>query len=293
MAGAIGYLVWRKTKVPYIVESFEPHSAYMRESKIWDVWDPRYWIQLYYENVQKRTASWILPVSFAYSRKLIQDGIPKQKVITVPCCLNIYEFEWSIEKRHSIRKKLNIDEEAVVGIYVGKFGGIYYDEEAFDLFLAAQNHFGASFNLIILTDHEKSALLSKCEKAGLKLSTIHIQHVQRKDVVSFLSASDFGFSLYKKTPSKRFLSPIKIGEYWANGLPVLIEEDIGDDADIVQKEGGGVLYNMNALPPDFTKLEELLRLGRSELAREISKIAKRHRDIGLVENAYSRILAKF
>ena len=48
-AGAMVYLLWQKTRLPFYVESFEPHADYMRESGVRRSWDPRYWFQRHRE----------------------------------------------------------------------------------------------------------------------------------------------------------------------------------------------------------------------------------------------------
>ena len=52
-AGALGYLVWKKTQIPFIVESFEPHADYMLELGVWKKWDPRFLLERYWEKKQK------------------------------------------------------------------------------------------------------------------------------------------------------------------------------------------------------------------------------------------------
>ena len=52
-AGSLGYLVYKRTGIPFSVESFEPHSGYMLESGTWKSWDPRYIMQKYWEGKQK------------------------------------------------------------------------------------------------------------------------------------------------------------------------------------------------------------------------------------------------
>ena len=44
-AGALALKLHNKTKVPFIVESFEPHADYMLESKVWSMYDPKYYFQ--------------------------------------------------------------------------------------------------------------------------------------------------------------------------------------------------------------------------------------------------------
>jgi hypothetical protein len=290
MAGALGFLVWRKVKIPYVVESFEPHADYMLESAVWKVWDPRYWIQRFFEKEQMRTAAWLLPVAKNYSKKLIAQGVPSARVITMPCCLNIDEFSFSSKSRELVRSQLGIDKNMVVGIYAGKFGGIYYDKEAYNFLRSVQEYFGKTVYLIILTDKMKRDLMVEFENAGISLSNVHISFSERHEVPQYLSAADFAFTFYRKTPSKKFLSPIKVGEYWANGLPVLMESGIGDDAQILLDEDGGLLCDVVKGTMEFNKLQQILSKGREALAKEINPIAVRHRDMSIIKRTYSKII---
>ncbi|HYG01134.1 MAG TPA: glycosyltransferase [Chryseosolibacter sp.] len=290
LAGALGYLVWRRTRIPYTVESFEPHAAYMIESGVWGKYDLRYWSQLIFEKVQRKTATWILPVSKQFANHLIKSGTPASKIITMPCCLRVSEFAFSKNDRISQRELLAIPAEAIVGIYAGKFGGIYYEKEAFELFKLSLNHFGKNFYLILLTDYPLNSVAERLREIGFPENRVIVDFVKRKQVPKYLSAADFAYSFYKKTPSKRYLSPIKIGEYWANGLPVLIEDGIGDDAAIVQAEGGGIIYDMMNLKPEFGYLEKSLEIGRENLARQIVRLAIKYRDLQRVNTSYAKIL---
>jgi len=75
-AGALAYLVWQKTKMPFYVESFEPHADYMRESGVWRSYDPRYLFQRHWEKRQKQLAAGLLPVAENYRQQLIREGVP-------------------------------------------------------------------------------------------------------------------------------------------------------------------------------------------------------------------------
>ena len=41
----------------------------------------------------------------------------------------------------------------------------------------------------------------------------------------------------KPVPTKRYCTPVKDGEYWALGLPVIITEGISDDSGIIRENG--------------------------------------------------------
>jgi hypothetical protein len=290
LAGAIGYLVWRKIKIPYTVESFEPHGSYMLESQVWRPWDPRYILQQYFESKQKKTAFHVLPVAENYAKMLLAEGVAKTKITTMPCCVDLNRFAFSSTHRKELREKLRIKPTAVVGIYVGKFGGMYYDDVAYKVFKHSQDFFGPAFYLIVLTDHDSVKLTSLLKNQGVDTNRVSIEQVTHEHVPQYLSASDFAFTFYKKSPAMKFLSPIKIGEYWANGLPILIEDGIGDDARIIANNDAGVICDFRNMQIDFARLQSFLNAGREVVAERIANIANEHRNFSRVENAYDQIL---
>lgn len=256
-AGALGYLVWRKTKLPFIVESFEPHADYMLESGVWKKWDPRYLLEYYWEEKQKKYAEYLIPVADNYKIKLIKEGVTPSKIEVVPCTVNLNQFDINKSLSHKIRAQLTWADSDVVGVYVGKFGGLYYDSEAYNCFKQAFLHWGNTFKLIILTPDKPDKIIALCQENEIPIEGVVIKKVLHQLIPEYLNAADFAFTFYKPGESKKYLSPIKVGEYWACGLPVIISEGIGDDSEIIKKEEAGLVINQ-FLKIDFLKLEKLM-----------------------------------
>jgi len=286
MAGALGYLVACSNQIPFVVESFEPHAQSMFESGVWTKLDPRYWIELFFERQQVKAACKIFPVSFHHKRRLMEEGLSENKIMVMPCCVALDKFKYDARKRSEMRQKLGIEKYQITGIYVGKFGGIYYDQEAFDLYRKAFDFFGQSFRLIILTEQDQEEVLNKCLARGIEAKFLFIQRAKHDEVNAYLSAADFAFSTIKPVPSRLYCSPIKNGEYWANGLPIVTEMNIGDDSDIIVREGGGVILDRNNPTNAFQKLKELIAMGREHNSEEIQRLAQRHRSMDVVESIY-------
>lgn len=285
-AGALGYLVWKKTGIPYYVESFEPHADYMLESGVWKHSDPRYLMQKRWERLQKKTASGLMPVAENYKTQLLNEGIDGEKVITVPCSVNSEKFIFDRDSRTQIRKEIGIHPRDIVGIYLGKFGGIYYDREAFTLFKEAFSSF-KTFFLIILSPDEKAGIISRLYSAGIN-NRFYVAKVNHNEVPQWLSAADFAFAPIKPAKSRKYCSPIKTGEYWANGLPVLMPDGIGDDSEIIKKEGGGAILRWDDLSASFREIENIIaKPGHRE---QIPNLAKKYRNPTAAEEAYSRFL---
>ena len=227
LVGSLAYLVSRRTGLPFIVESFEPHGQYMRDAGVWSRFDPRYLLGQYWEAMQKKYARFLLPVADNYRRQLIAERIPAGRIITVPCSVDMAAFAFNAGHRLAVRKRLGWAPDAVVGVYAGKFGGIYYDDEAFPLFKEVADFYGPSFRLLLLTPLPAKDVRARLVAAGLSIAQVHVTKVPFVEVPYYLSAADFAFGLHRPTT---FVSPIKHGECWANGLPTLLPDGVGDDS---------------------------------------------------------------
>lgn len=294
-AGAIASKVSKATGIPYIVESFEPHADYMYEAGIWTKWNPKYIFEKRWENEIKKSAEYLVPVSENYRKKLVEhEQIDFKKTEVVPCCVNIENFRFNAEVRARIREKLKIDNKTTVGVYVGKFGGVYYESEAFLIFKKAFDMFDKNMFLIILSPENENKINENLKKVSFPLENTFVGKVKHTEVPDYLSASDFAFSTIKPSPSRIFCSAIKNGEYWANGLPILVTEGVGDDTDIISKENsGGAVYNLakNNLEEAILQIKDLvLYKTRDQNNKEISVLAEKYRNFDLLKNSYKKML---
>ncbi|MFC5269349.1 hypothetical protein [Adhaeribacter terreus] len=291
-AGALAYLVWKKLKTPFLVESFEPHADYMLESGVWKNYDPRYVFQKHWEEKQKTVAAGLMPVADNYKKKLLSEGVSEQKIRTVPVSVDTQHFSFNKPDRNEIRKKLNISSDGIVGIYVGKFGDIYYDQEAFDIFRKAFDFFGLSFRLILLTPNSIDEVKAKLLKIGIDPAKVFTAKVAHHEVPQYLSASDFAFSTIKPAACRKYCSPTKNGEYWANGLPIILTEGVGDDSDIIKNEGGGAVFNLEVPGSIESALHEIAEIISDPGCRDgILKLAENHRSLKKAESAYQYFFA--
>jgi glycosyltransferase involved in cell wall biosynthesis len=287
LAGGIGYLVHRATEVPYMVESYEPHALYMQESGVWKSWDPRFLLERLMQRLQNRTAAFLLPVSSHYAKLLARTGIAERRVITVPCVVDTTSF---VRKQGAeIRASLGIDLGAVTGIYVGKFGGLYYDAEAFRIFAAARKVF-PNFRLIILTPDPVDRVCFQLRQHGFSDHDCIVKKVLHQEVPRYLSAADFAFATYRPSPSKKFLSPIKVGEYWACGLPVLLTKGVGDDADIIESSGCGAVFSFEENNVEAALRAIARQLNDANVRTMQAALATKYRSVKILEDAYHRIL---
>ncbi|MBU2915195.1 glycosyltransferase [Reichenbachiella agariperforans] len=285
LAGGIGYWAHRVTQVPFTVESFEPHADYMAELAIWSKSGISYRLQKHLEEKQKKHALHLMPVTHAHKNKLVEEGVPEGKISVMPCAVDLDRFAYSESDRGTVRRQLGIPNTATVGIYVGKFGDIYWDEEAFALFKSAFTYF-EEFYLLLLSPHTKAFVEQRCEEFEIPKSKVHHSLVLHAEVPQYLSAADFAFSLHKPSSFSYAFSPIKNGEYWANGLPIVSPQRIGDDSEIIRNENAGVVTEDTG-SVNWLTLNHLIVPNR---ATHIVELSKKYRNLSCIEIAYQTFI---
>lgn len=288
-AGALVRTVSQRLNIPFAVESFEPHADYMLESGVWQRKDPKYLLQKYWEKKILQQADFLIPVTEAYKKVLIDKGFNPNNIEVIPCCVDKESFKFNPDLRTKKRKSLGIVSEVVTGIYVGKFGGIYYDSEAVEIFKKASDYFNKRFFLIILTPDDKKTIEKRLLNIGFKASQFLVDYMPHSQVVDYLSCADFAFSPIKPAASRKYCSPVKDGEYWANGLPILIAEGVGDDSLITEQENAGAVFHSLEKYEIENSLKRIEEIISSPNHRErISMLAEKYRGFSKARRVYKK-----
>jgi glycosyltransferase involved in cell wall biosynthesis len=294
-AGIYGHKLFKIKAIPFIVESYEPHVDYMEESGEWKPNGLKSKIIRKYDELIRKSAFKLFPVSNHYAEKLQKEGLDKTRLAVIPCSVDIQRFQFSQDIRSKIRKEIVIKDEINVGIYVGKFGGIYLKEEAFKLFKSTYEAYESNFFLIIISPEKKEEILTQLVAVNFPIEKVYINRVDHKEVPNYLSASDFAFSTIKPAPSRSYCSPIKDGEYWANGLPILITKGVGDDDEIISENEIGVVYDVTTENPKSASkkmIDFMLCFDRNNenQRKKIVEIAKKHRSFEINKTIYTDLL---
>ena len=244
----IAHYVAHFTGTPHVVHTFEPHTDYMIEG---GTWKKTSWEAILLRKSETRVAKRAAVLMTATQAMIdVWQNKTKAQFYRVPACVDIKHFQFSQQERDALRKRYSIHENEVVIVYLGKFGGMYVEKELFDFFKEvnlSQENSSYLFRLMILTPDKKEKIEALVSQSGMEAKQFIIETLTREQVPSYLSAADIGFSGVRQYPSKRFCSPIKHGEYWACGLPVVVPDGISDDFLLVEK------YDIGWRLPGYTK----------------------------------------
>ncbi len=244
-AGGCAALLARRFNLPFGVESFEPHADYMAESGAWKRNGLKDRVQRWLEARQVRKAEVIITVSEAYADVIRSRRKQQGKVFCIPCVVDFEGFQRSVEMRDKLRTEWGIDQAAPLDVYLGKLGDIYYDKP-FIQHIKRLLEQDMLFQFLFITPNR--AIIEKhMQDARLDYNRVRIVSVRHKDVPGHLSAADLAFCPVKPSPSKRYCSPIKNGEYWWCGLPVIMTPGVGDEAENIREEPIlGILWNFDS-----------------------------------------------
>lgn len=297
-AGSVGYLVSFLTARPLILESYEPHAEAMVENGHWHTGHIAYKILSYFEKKQAKRASYIIAANggmIDYVLNRYQYKIPPQKFFVKPACVDLNQFYPDLSAGKMIRQKLDYTDNNIVCLYAGKFGGIYLKEEVFDFFKVAFDYWGKKFRVLLLTAHKPEEVKKYCLLSEVPFEIFKVLYVAHHEVPLYMRAGDFAICPVKPVPTKKYCTPVKDGEYWATGLPVIITKDISDDSDIIEKnEIGAVLKGLNAeeYRNAVKKIDVLLKKNFDDLQTTIRSIALKYRNYEIASSVYRSIYLK-
>lgn len=292
-AGGIGYFLSKKTGIPLVLDSYEPHADAMVETGTWKQNGPAFQILHRLEKKQTFHAEWLIgvvPGMKQYAEERF--GYNGNNFLFKPACIDTDVFNLKRRKSAALLTKLGLHDK-IVCVYAGKLGGLYLTESTFEFLKTAAAFWGDKFHALLLTSANESEIESYCKSVSLRRDQLTAVFVPHDEIPDYMGLGDFAFSAFKPVPSRKYCTPIKNGEYWAMGLPVIIPEGISTDSDIIRNANAGyVCKEMNAT--EFSKacqhIQILLNSETADiLSKRIHQLAEKHRNFAEAIAVYKTI----
>ncbi|MBP6311351.1 MAG: glycosyltransferase [Flavobacteriales bacterium] len=295
-AGMIGYLVSMITGCRLILDSYEPHAEAMVENGTWSSGGTAFRVLFFFERLQSRRAQVLIAATEGmreYAKR--KYGVEDKPFYVKPACVDLEKFSAKDRKDPELLLSLGLEDKFVI-VYAGKFGGIYLDMEVFEFLREAYDHWGDRVQVLLLTSHSLQELMPSMELVGLPTSIFTIKFVPHNDVPRYMGLGDLALTPVRPVPTKRYCTPIKDGEYWALGLPVIITAGISDDSDIIAANGIGAV--LEGLDKDSYRkaigvIDHLLATQTPEQRyRNVRAVAKKYRNFEIAKSIYSEVYGK-
>jgi hypothetical protein len=291
-AGGLGVLLLLFSKKKLIIDSYEPHAEAMVENGTWKPKALPFRILFFLEKLQSKKATHVICAAKgmdAYAKN--KYDVDLKNVLVKPACVNLELFSATDIKDKELLHELNLHNK-IVALYAGKFGGIYLDKEVFEFLKSAHQHWGDKLRVLLLTNQNIREIERWCNETGLPTDIVIIRFVAHEKIPNYMGLADFAITPVKPVPTKRYCTPIKDGEYWAMGLPVVIPNNISEDSQIVQNyNAGAVLYQLNdeAYREAVKKIDLILQEDKIVRYNRIRSLAVTYRNFSIAENVYNTV----
>ena len=167
----------------------------------------------------------------------VREGVP---VVVIPTCVDLQRFTVE-EKDSTLSSKLGISGADVIGC-VGTMSGWYLRAEMLR-FLACISQAFEQARILIVTREDHDSLRRDCEAAGVPQDRLIIHSAQFADMPRVMSLFDAGVFFIRPSMSKRGSAATKLAEFLACGVPVIINDGVGDSGGIVAQRRVGVVLD--------------------------------------------------
>ncbi len=194
-----------------------------------------------------------------------KEGISEEQILLVPDGVDVERFGISISKEKT-REEIGIPPEKKVACYCGHL----YREKGVETIVSCARLAGDILFLIVGGSEE--AVKKKKEETKDLENVLFTGFVPPSRVPAYLSISDVLLLPYTEDSCRKYLSPLKMFEYMASGLPV-VASDIPTLREILQDGRNAVLVrpdNPLALKEGIEKVLADERLGQ-RIAREAAR----------------------
>lgn len=247
VAGSFGFMISKILGMRYYFYQFEPHSEFMRDCGVWPESSLAFRALNYMEGISGKYADFLSTGTTHMIARLQKEG-SHAKTYLLPSCVDDDRFQFTAVGRQVVRVRYGLTADQPVVLYLGKFGGIYYEQETADMCAALLREL-PDLHFLVVTPDPPAYVASLMRRAGLPENRVTITRSPFKEVQSYISAADFGLVAVPPTPAQQYRSPIKVGEYLCCGLPYLTCWGISEDDKVAEQ------YNVGVVVSGFSEAE--------------------------------------
>lgn len=163
----------------------------------------------------------------------------KIPIEVVPCCVDMAKFDYEKPDSAGLKAQLGLKDKLVL-MYSGKMGTFYLIDEMLEFFRYMVRIVPETI-LFVITNDEPDILIARARRLNVDIDKIVIkQKISYAEMPRYMRIADAGIFFinpYKKIGS----SPIKMGEFLASGIPVIINPGVGDTEELVRENKVGVV----------------------------------------------------
>jgi glycosyltransferase involved in cell wall biosynthesis len=233
--GVIAAVAAKLTGRPFVFDmrGFLP-DEYI-DARYWTMGDLRYRVLVRAEGYLLARAAEVVVLTNAAARRLRTEPrfarrLGATRVTVIPCAVDLARFRPAAER-----------DRVPTLLYTGSLGSFYALDEMLQVFRAARD-LVPQLRFLIVNQSEHDLAREAIARAGLLDAAIELRGADYSEMPGIVGRAHVGIALVRQSPSKAGSSAIKVAEYLACGLPVIVNAGLGDaDAQVSTAHAGHVM----------------------------------------------------
>jgi glycosyltransferase involved in cell wall biosynthesis len=204
----------------------------------------------------------------------------------IPIGVDTSNFFYDIKLAKQLRRELEIENELVI-VYSGSLGLSGVNIEALCNIITKIISTKVNFKIVFITNEPKRSVDKILKCIPKNIDSIIVSPRQR-DINKWLSIGDIGIHALPKQLDSNSRLGTKIVEYWANGMPVIVNNHVGDAATYIRNRGVGIVLSDEEF--NLKDLEEFLNFPdhRKAYKKKCMQVVEENFDMQLISDKYLR-----
>ena len=245
--GLLALYLKRRYKMPFVFEMpnpieqrWETRKFYSKRNYFWYFISK---IEAYLMMHIFHKMDLVLPTTKWMLECFAKKGIEKSKMMPYPNGIDLDRF--SNANGEEIRRRYGLEDSKVV-IYIGTLDKLRQLNVLIHAFSKVKKGKGNVKLLMVGDGTDKSNLEELANDIGIKEDIIFTGQVYFDEVQNFIAIADVGVSPVPPLDFYKLSSPIKMFEYLAFGKPVVANDEIPEQEEVIRESEGGILVKFEA-----------------------------------------------
>ena len=238
---ALTGLVFRALcRIPFI---FDMRGLLPEERVMCGLWSERglgYRSAKMLERLLVRKANCVVVVSDPFAEYVRRIAL-HANIAVVPNCVDLADFAHDAQVRQRYRQMLSVDDKYVL-IYSGSMQVWHSLPELLSLYVRLKRHI-TNAHFLFLAYERADEIHTAMQRQGIAPGDYSVLTVSPQDLPKYVQAADLAIMLMTENIVTRVCSPTKFAQYLASGVPVVINENIGDTETIIKTHHVGVVLS--------------------------------------------------
>lgn len=274
--GWVAYQLYKKRNIPYFFEVVDLSPDVPIEMGI--IRNPllKKWLWKWEKKIYIHAKA-IITLSQGMTERILQKGIPQNKVFTVPNGTDTDFFKpCSEEVKKQCKTTLGFKETDIIALYSGTVGRANGIQHLIETAYLAQKDGLEQVKFVILGSGNRIQQVKRLAQQYELNNVFFYEPVPKREILPYLHAADIGIITFENYPVLNTNSANKFFDYLAAGLPVCANYE-GWQADIAH-EKAGLFAPCNSINLFYENLKKMVIYSeiRIKFANHAVKLAQQY-----------------